>query len=256
MKPKILVVEDKLENLAAAKECYSTKEEYEFAYSSDYDEAMATLAGTSYAGIITDCFMPKKTGSRDITFGLSLIGRLVVTPTEILARREKCQQQLQEFKDVLEIDNPQVHRAFYINSNNSFLNAMMRTLFTKSKSTEENTNYYLEKFGVGCYRGQDDQWGAAENDRAWILEQMMRQTESAQPLGILIIDYARANNIPYFMLSARHNTGGNVIGEWCRDNQVPFGNPTESEKVYPHYWLEGLRSIEQQIRDGNCPQNK
>ena len=248
MKPKILVVEDKPENIAAAKECYSMREEYDFAYAIDYDEAMTTLGGTSYTGIITDCFMPNKTGSGNITLGLSLIDRLVVTSKEILDRREKYQQQLQEYKDVLDIDNPLVSRAFYINSDDSFLNGVMRTLFTKSKSSEENTKLYLEFYGVKSYSGQDDRWGGAEKDHAWILEQMMRQTE-IQPLGVLIIDYAKPKNIPHFMLSARHNTAGDVIRKWCEDNQVPFDNPTESEKAYSHYWSEGLRSIERQIQD-------
>ncbi len=248
MKPKILIVEDRPENTAAARECYSKKEEYNFDYAVDYDEAMNRFLGTSYAGVITDCFMPRKTGSGDITLGLNLIDRLVVTFPEILTRREKCRQQLKEYEDVLDIGNPQLQCAFYINSNNSYLNAMMRTIYTKNKSPAENTKSYLEKFGVESYRGEDDQWGGAENDRAWVLEQMMRQTES-QPLGVLIIDYAKAKNISHFMLSARHNTGGDVIGKWCRDNQVPFSNPTESEKVYPSYWSEGLKNIERQIQD-------
>lgn len=250
MKPRILIVEDKAENRAVAKKCYELREEYDFAYASDYDEAINNLEGTSYTGIITDCFMPKKTGSGDITLGLSLIDRLVVTPPEILDRREKYLQQLQQYKDVLDIDNPQLRCAFYINSNNSFLQAIMGCIYTKNKSPKENTRSYLEKFGVGSYRGERDPWGAAEKDHAWILEQMMQQTEAAQPLGILIIDYAQANNIPHFMLTARHNfIGENVIGKWCRENKIPFGNPTESEKIYPHYWSESLKDIERQIQE-------
>ena len=253
MKPKILVVEDRPENIAAAKECYSARDDYHFYYTKDYDEAMEALVGVTYLGIITDCFMPKKTGSGDISLGLSLIDRLVPRTQEVQAQRERLRNMLESYKELLDIDNPKVQRALYIDGG---LRSLLWGLYN-GKPKDENTRKYLEfSYGrlgdIKPYKGESDNWGAAKKDHAWILEQMMQQTEAAQPLGILIIDYARANKIPHFMLTARHDEiGESVLQKLCRDNNIKFGNPRESEKANPHYeagWVLGLRVIESQIK--------
>ena len=91
MKPKILVVEDGLENLATARALYTTKNEFDFDYARDYDEAKDALEQKDYSGIVTDCFMPRKIGSRDISLGMGLVDKLtpyaaknVTNPRELM----------------------------------------------------------------------------------------------------------------------------------------------------------------------------
>lgn len=260
MKPKILVVEDRPENLAAARESYAPRDEYHFDFAQDFDEAMEALGRTPYTGIITDCFMPKKTGSGDVSLGLSLVERLAPVTPEIKEKREKFHEKLESYRELLDVDNPEVQRALYINGG---LHVFLRCVYN-GRDKQENTARYLEQFGIEPYKGESDNWGHAEGhiregkwvvptdkcvDYPWILEQMMKQTEAAQPLGVLIVDYARANNIPHFMLTARHNIGSDPIEEYCKKNSVPFEMPRESEKKGRSYWLHALSIIEAKLAD-------
>ena len=88
MKPKILVVEDGPENLKTARALYTTRDEFYFDYAKDYDEAHGALEQAVYAGIVTDCFMPRKTGSGDVSLGLSLVDKLIPYTRNITNPRE------------------------------------------------------------------------------------------------------------------------------------------------------------------------
>lgn len=257
MKPKILVVEDKPENQKAAKESYSTSDEYQFDFAQDYDKAMNALRVRKYKGIITDCFMPKNIGTGNIDLGLSLVERLAPLTPEIKQKRAKFLEILNSYKDFLDIDNALVRKLLYIHDgqsippcvldlNNYYVLMKVKTYNDKIKATE----YFLKTGGVPVYSGQNDRWGQASEDYGWILEQMMQDTEAAQPLGILIIDYAKKQGIPHFMLTSRHDQiGETILRKWCYQNVVSFGWPTESEKRNPdsHYWQQALESIEKQI---------
>ena len=250
MKPKILVVEDRSENLAVAREHYSQKEEkYIFDYAIDYDEAMRKFRQGSYNGVVTDCFMPKDTGSGDINLGLTLVNRLVPLTPEIEERRATFEKRLKSYT-YLDVDNPEVQRTLYIWDG---LPPLMEWVYKKAdRNREDNTREYLKTFGYGSYSGENDEWGAARNDPNWILRQMIQQTEAAQPLGILIAEHAMEQEVPCCMLTARHDEiGEGVIKHWCKENSVSCLTPRESEKSDPglasEYWGGALKSVTEQM---------
>lgn len=177
MKAKILVVEDRPENLATAKRLYSTKKDFHFDYAVDYDGAMGALEKEAYAGIVTDCFMPKKTGSRDISLGMDLVDRL-----------ERYAQNL-------------------------------------------------------------------KNPREFMLE-VIKRSEANQPLGVLIVEYAQTHQIPYCMLTERHDEfGEKIVARWCRANKLSWSNPRDKEKSDPKFnyecsWGVALSCVENGVNKG------
>ena len=72
MNYKILVVDDREENRAAAKSYFGTRSDVEVDYATDYEEAISNLEKELYAGAILDVNFPRKQGCEPEKLGFEL----------------------------------------------------------------------------------------------------------------------------------------------------------------------------------------
>ena len=72
---RVLVVEDRPEYRAAAEAFFQTQQNVHVDYAQDYEEGMRLLE-TRPDAVISDCFMPRRTGSDDTELGLKVIWEL------------------------------------------------------------------------------------------------------------------------------------------------------------------------------------
>ena len=85
-KLEILIVEDREENMAAAKKYFGKLENVSADYAKDYTEAIANLESKKYGAVISDIFFPEKTGTEERQLGKKFI---YVLAKEYLATENK-----------------------------------------------------------------------------------------------------------------------------------------------------------------------
>jgi len=102
-KLEILVVEDREENISAAKNYFSKMENVLVDYAKDYTEAITNLESKKYNGVISDIFFPQTTGSEERQLGKKLIYTLA---KEYLASNEakEASESLANYEKFVGID--------------------------------------------------------------------------------------------------------------------------------------------------------
>ena len=80
-KLKVLVVDDREENRAAAQSYFATRPELEADFAGSYDEAISKLETEMYGAAILDVEIPRKTGEKTEKLGLELSDLLNCTPS-------------------------------------------------------------------------------------------------------------------------------------------------------------------------------
>ena len=156
----------------------------------------------SNSGAIIDCFFPMKTGSNDSSLGEEAVRRLESTDPHEKEVRAAIDS-VREYADVDEDLNGMLRGHFQSGMNTarfkdgSFFKAIAQVGSLKTNDSKTTMNLIIKNTLRG-HRGQGkDYYGA--------LRAAIKESESNQPLGILVAAEAERRGIPFVLATSTHH---------------------------------------------------
>src|SRR3989344_1867870 len=267
-KQRILLVEDNEAYSDKAKEYFASREGVEIVHVSDYNEALAELLNPAIDAVITDCFFPESTGTNSKGLVNIVLDKLVdnmisrydsqsflenVSKVVDLDRDLKLQLQayfLQEryFKDLSEKLGKSNEETRSGENNIKPILGSLKTI-DRTKRTDHLRNYLgMVVRPIGASR-----CSTIELYRK--LEKAIEDSESNQPLGILVVEKAIELGKPYIIATStyHHDDLTQLICDYQRSYNWTeivdcsnWGKKRETKESI-EFWEKAYKELQEQV---------
>ncbi len=251
--PRILVVEDNQRFRQGAESYFQTRRDATAIYSIDYDEAMHELnRGTRSVnfvqGALVDCFFPRTAGSGDISLGKSLVTRMA----ESDPREQKIVAGFRVLGNYVDVEDTELRKyaRFWIGrseddiSQSAVVRALERvsTVVGKEAATLIAKNTFSLLYREGDARDYYD-----------TLRKAMEESETNQPLGLMVADQAHTIDVPLVLVTStyHHDMLTQPIQNYAsaRDWElVDCAQGRPDEKATPEFWKRAFERLERKMQ--------
>ncbi len=239
---KILLVEDN-PNYASAAQQYLISRGLDVTLARDYTQAVGKLETSLFDGVITDCFFPEDTGTDKRDIGNSLVEKMALLDLREVKRVEG----LKVLGQYIDLEEPALRKyAIQLSDNygdlteSSITNAIVSThkLGGKEFASEVARNVFGELYG---HLPPPQEYYQA-------LQSAIVESESNQPLGILIAERAAELGIPFVLATStyHHDTLTQPIQDYATRNRwslVDCEHGKEDEKATQGFWEKTVQAL-------------
>jgi len=244
---RILLVEDNPEYAGSA-ERYLASRSQVVTLARDYSQTIDKLKSPDYDGVLSDCFFPDITGSRNIALGKELVGRMAALDS----RERKMVEGLKvlgEYVDLKDQDMRKYARFLISTSQERDISQIpvVRAIKQVSMLGKEVTTQIAKNALRGVYR-QDRAPNYYE-----ALMKAMEESEAHQPLGLLVAEQAEELGLPLVLTTSTYHH--DVLTQPVQDyasrkgwGLVDCGPNKEDDKASPEFWERAFSELERKLR--------
>ena len=224
MSKKILVVEDQEAYSEAAKQYFATRSDVDVDYAVDYDDAMSKLEKGVYAGVVTDCFFPKKKGSGNTDIGKKTIEKIMDNTSHGIFN--KCMKEFgkyvdledEEMRDIAVNFSWQEYKSFnlayeerrehhpnllsLLQIPNYAQDDVFQSLERIARADDKKTATRCAKKSLESYKIKRDSGDAIVEDYAMLMQNAIEELEANQPLGVLVAEKAEEIGLPFVLATS------------------------------------------------------
>lgn len=241
---KILLVEDN-PRYAGSAEQYLASRRHAVILARDYSQAINRLTHPEFDGMITDCFFPESAGSGNIALGKELVGRM--------AKSDPHERRIIEGLGVLgqcvDLEDQDARRyarfAAGLYQPDSVIFKALKRIAEVGK--EAVTHAFNETFKLiySDEKAPKDYYGA--------LMKAMEESETNQPLGILLAEKADELSLPFILATStyHHDILTQPIQNYASSKGwrlIDCGPNREDDKASPEFWERSLGELERKLR--------
>jgi len=246
---KILVVEDNEKYQRAAKNVLP-RAGLQITYASDFAEAVNSLQRETYDGALVDCFFPEKSRSGSRSLGKKAL--------EAMLSADKGEQgirrTLEELKQYVPVEDPELKPymrkfASALNSDGQAKKCIFETIKIAS-SDSVRTGLLNTMKGTPEHHGEYQ--GLSERELIPnfydLMEKALEQSETNQPLGILLAEEFKQRKIPFVLVTStyHHDNLTQKIHEYVGHQGwklIDCPPNMENGKATPEFWEKAVYTL-------------
>ena len=246
MKNKILLVEDN-PRYANSAEQYLTSKNCAITLARDYSEAMRNLKSPEFEGVISDCFFPEITSTGRVSLGEGLVDKMEEADPRLKENEEGA---IEYGKRWLRVDVNDTDVKKYLRFRRSIPwqrqpipSEKLMEKVSFGKDQQEKTQIFK-----GIYEPiytKDSLYGMLRN--------AIRQSETNQPLGLLVAERCEALSLPFVLNTStyHHDCLTEPVVAYAGRNGwriVDCTPKSEQDKANPEFWERAFGELERKLK--------